>query len=58
VSEALVEDRALARPPLQSRVSGRKGEKIASIIARDIVRDILARNLEPGSPLDLESQIL
>jgi GntR family transcriptional regulator, transcriptional repressor for pyruvate dehydrogenase complex len=58
VSEALDEDRALARPPRQSRVSARKGEKIASIIARDIVRDIVARDLEPGSPLDLESQML
>jgi GntR family transcriptional repressor for pyruvate dehydrogenase complex len=58
VSEALGRDRALARRPRPSRMPARKGEKIASIIARDIVRDIVARNLQPGSALDLESQML
>lgn len=52
------EDRATPRGRRPSRVAPRKGEKIASIIARDIVRDIVARGLGPGSALELESQML
>ena len=39
------------------RASGRI-EKVASRVARDIVRDIAQRGLQPGTPLDLESQML
>lgn len=40
-----------------SHITGRT-EKVASRVARDIVRDIAQRGLTPGTPLDLESQML
>jgi GntR family transcriptional regulator, transcriptional repressor for pyruvate dehydrogenase complex len=51
-------DGARPRRMRPDRVGARKVEKVASVVARDIVRDIVARGLGPGAPLELESQML